>query len=176
MGTLEGPRQILTLQANRQLRSAAEYQDLIVSAKGGNQVRLRDVAQVEDSFETLKSSANYNGETSITLAIQRQPDANTVAVVDAVKARIPEFRSQLPQSVQLNVLNDRSVSIREALHDVTLTMVGTIILVVLVIFLFLRRFVATAIPTLSLPVSLLGAVAMLWAFGYTIDNISLLGL
>jgi len=176
VGTLEGPRQILTLQANRQLQSAAQYQDLIVSAKGGNQVRLRDVAQVEDSFETLKSSANFNGETSITLAIQRQPDANTVAVVDAVKARIPEFRSQLPQSVQLNVVNDRSVSIREALHDVTLTMVGTIILVVLVIFLFLRRFVATAIPTLSLPVSLLGAVAMLWAFGYTIDNISLLGL
>ena len=176
VGTLEGPRQILTLQANKQLASAAEFADLIVSVKGGNPVRLRDVALVEDSYETLKSSANFNGETAITLAILRQPDANTVAVVDAVKALIPGFKAQLPQSVRLNVVNDRSVSIRDALHDVTLTMVGTILLVVLVIFLFLRRFVATAIPTLSLPVSLLGAVAMLWALGYTIDNISLLGL
>ncbi len=176
VGTLEGPRQILTLQANKQLASAAEYAELIVSVKGGNPVRLRDVAQVEDSFETLKSSANFNGETSITLAIQRQPDANTVAVVDAIKDKLPGFKEQLPQSVRINVVNDRSVSIREALHDITLTMLGTIALVVLVIFLFLRRFVATVIPTLSLPVSLLGALAMLWAFGFTIDNISLLGL
>ena len=176
VGTLEGPRQILTLQANKQLQNAAEYQDLIVSVKGGNPVRLRDVAQVEDSFETLKSSANFNGETSITVAIQRQPDANTVAVVDAVKAKLPGFRAQMPQSVRIDVVNDRSVSIRDALHDVTLTMLGTIVLVVLVIFLFLRRFMATVIPTLSLPVSLLGALAMLWAFGYTLDNISLLGL
>ena len=176
VGTLEGPRQILTLQANRQLASAAEFADLIVSIKGGNPVRLRDVAQVEDSFETLKSSANLDGVTSISLAILRQPDANTVAVVDAVKAAIPGFQSQLPASVRLDVLNDRSVSIRASLHDVTLTMLGTIVLVVLVIFLFLRRFVATVIPTLSLPVSLLGAVAMLWGLHYTIDNISLLGL
>ena len=126
VGTLEGPRQILTLQANRQLRSAVEFADLIVSVKGGNPVRLRDVAQVEDSFETLKSSANLDGVTSISLAILRQPDANTVAVVDAVKAAIPGFKSQLPQSVRLDVLNDRSVSIRASLHDVTLTMLGTI--------------------------------------------------
>jgi HAE1 family hydrophobic/amphiphilic exporter-1 len=176
VGTLEGPRQILTLQANKQLASAAEYADLIVSAKGGGVVRLRDVADVADSFETLKSSANFNGETSITLAILRQPDANTVAVVDAIKAKLPAFKAQLPQSVQVNVVNDRSLSIREALHDVTLNMLGTIGLVVLVIFLFLRRFVATVIPTLSLPVSLLGALALLWYYGYTIDNISLLGL
>ena len=176
LGTLEGPRQTLTLTANRQLQSAAEYAELIVSVKGGNPVRLRDVAQVEDSFEQVKTSANFNGETSITLAVLRQPDANTVAVVDAVKAAIPGFKAQLPQSVQMTINNDRSVSIREALHDVTLTMLGTIVLVVLVIFLFLRRFVATVIPTLSLPVSLFGAVALLWGFGYTIDNISLLGL
>ena len=176
VGTLEGPRQILTLQANRQLRSAAEFADLIVSVKGGNPVRLRDVAQVDDSFETLKSSATFNGETAISLAVLRQPNANTVAVVDAVRAAVPGFRAQLPQSVRLDVVNDRSVSIRAAVHDVTLTMLGTIALVVLVIFLFLRRFVATVIPTLSLPVSLLGAVAMLWGLHYTIDNISLLGL
>ncbi|MFY9510152.1 MAG: efflux RND transporter permease subunit [Rubrivivax sp.] len=176
VGTLDGQRQTLTLQANRQLQSAAEFADLIVSVKGGNPVRLRDVASVEDSVETVKTSAHYNGEPSITLAVLRQPDANTVQVVDAVKAAVPEFRAQLPQSVRLSVLNDRSLSIRDALHDVSLTMVGTIALVVLVIFLFLRRFVATVIPTLSLPVSLVGALALLWGLGYSLDNISLLGL
>jgi HAE1 family hydrophobic/amphiphilic exporter-1 len=176
VGTLEGPAQTLTLQANRQLRSAAEFSDLIVSYRNGNAVRLRDVALVEDSYETVKTAATYNGENSITLAVLRQPDANTVKVVDAVKAALPGFQSQLPQSVRINAVNDRSVSVRAALHDVTLTMLGTVVLVVLVIFLFLRRFVATVIPTLSLPVSLVGAVSLLWAFGYTIDNISLLGL
>jgi len=176
VGTLEGPAQTLTLQANKQLRNAAEFSELIVSTRNGMPVRLRDVAQVEDSFEIVKTAASFNGDTSISLAILRQPDANTVKVVQAVRAAIPGFEAQLPQSVRLNVVNDRSVSIRAAVHDVTLTMLGTIALVVLVIFLFLRRVVATVIPTLSLPVSIVGAVSMLWAFGYTIDNISLLGL
>ena len=176
VGTLEGPSQTLTLQANQQLRNAAEFADLIVSNRDGRPVRLRDVAQVEDSYETVNTAATFNGETSISLAVLRQTDANTVQVVDAVRASLAGFQSQLPQSVRINLVNDRSVSIRDALHDVTLTMIGTIILVVLVIFLFLRRFVATLIPTLSLPVSLVGAVSLLWAFGYTIDNISLLGL
>ena len=176
VGTLEGPKQVLTLQANKQLRNAAEFGALIVSNKGGSPVRLRDVANVDDSFETVRSSASFNGENSISLGVQRQPNANTVEVVDAVKAKLAEFRTQLPGSVKLTLTNDRSVSVRDALHDVTLTMIGTIVLVVLVIFLFLRRFVATVIPTLSLPVSLVGAVAMLYALGYSLDNISLLGL
>ncbi len=176
VGTLEGPQQTLTLQANRQLRNAAEFAQLIVSNRNGNPVRLRDVAQVEDSFETVKTYASFNGERSISLAVYRQGDANTVRVVDAVRAALPRFQSQLPQSVRVDLVNDRSVSIRAALHDVTLTLLGTIALVILVIFLFLRRFVATAIPTLSLPVSLVGAVALLWGFGYSLDNISLLGI
>ncbi len=176
LGRLEGPQQTLTLLANRQLRNAAEFADLIVSNRGGNTVRLRDVASVEDSFETVKTYASFNGESSISLGVQRQPDANTVQVVDAVRAAMPGFQAQLPQSVKISLVNDRSVSIRAALHDVTLTMLSTIVLVVLVIFLFLRRFVATLIPTLSLPVSLVGAISLLWAFGYTLDNISLLGL
>ena len=176
VGTLEGPTQTLTLQANRQLRNAAEFADLIVSNRGGNPVRLRDVADVQDSYETVKTSASFNGETSISLAVYRQPNANTVRVVDAVRAALPGFQSQLPQSVTVSLVNDRSASIRAALHDVNLTLIGTIVLVVLVIFLFLRRFVATAIPTLSLPVSLIGAVALLWALDYSLDNISLLGL
>ncbi len=176
VGTLDGPRQTLTLQANRQLTNAAEFAELIVSQKGGNTVRLKDVATVEDSVETVKSWATLNGENSITLAVQRQPGANTVRVVDAVRAALPSLKAQMPHSVNLTPVNDRSVSVRDALHDVTLTLLGTIALVVLVIFLFLRRFVATVIPALSLPVSLVGAVALLWGLSYSLDNVSLLGL
>lgn len=176
VGTFEGPRQMMTLQANRQLRNAEEFADLIVSTRGGNPVRLRDVAKVEDSLESLKSYANLNGEPSITIAVLRQPGANTVRVVDAVRAALPDLKQQLPQSVNMRAVNDRSVSVREALHDVSLTLLGTIALVVLVIFLFLRRFVATVIPALSVPVSLVGAVALLWGLNYSLDNISLLGL
>ena len=176
VGTLDGRRQMLTLQANRQLRNAAEFSELIVSNRGGNPVRLRDVATVEDSVETSKTYANLNGEPSITLAVRRQPGANTVQVVDAVRTALPDLQAQMPQSINLTPVNDRSVSVREALHDVTLTLAGTIALVVLVMFLFLRRFVATVIPTLALPVSLIGAVALLWGLSYSLDNISLLGL
>ncbi|MFT7325217.1 MAG: HAE1 family hydrophobic/amphiphilic exporter-1 [Rhodoferax sp.] len=176
VGTFDGARQTLTLQANRQLKNAADFADLIVSNRGGNPVRLKEVASVEDSLETLKSWATLNGENSITVSIQRQPGANTVRVVDAIRAALPKLQAQMPQSVVLTAVNDRSVSVREALHDVTLTLLGTIALVVLVIFLFLRRFVATLIPTLSLPISLIGAVALLWGFSYSLDNISLLGL
>ncbi len=176
VGTLEGPRQMLTLQANKQLRNAAEFGNLIVMNRGGVPVRLKDIAQVEDSVESSKSYANWNGEPSITLAILRQPGANTVRVVDAVRAVLPTLQAQMPQSVILMPVNDRSKSVREAIHDVSLTLIGTIALVVMVIFLFLRRFVATVIPTLSLPVSLVGAVALLWGLNYSLDNISLLGL
>ncbi len=176
VGTLEGPKQLLTLQANKQLRNAQEFAELIVASRNGNTVRLKDVATVEDSIETTRSYANLNGEPSITLAILRQPGANTVRVVDAVKEALPKLQEQMPQSVNMTSVNDRSVSVREALHDVSLTLMGTIALVVLVIFLFLRRFVATVIPTLSLPVSLIGAVALLWGMNYSLDNVSLLGL
>ncbi|BBB65185.1 multidrug transporter [Undibacterium sp. YM2] len=176
VGTLDGDKQTLTLLANKQMQSAAEFANLVVSNKGGQVVRLREVATVEDSYEQVKTNANFNGESSITLAIQRQTDANTVKVVDSIKAALPGFKAQLPASVKMNLVNDRSVSIRDALHDVNLTLLLTIFLVVIVIFLFLRRMVATIIPTLSLPVSLVGSIALLWGFGYTLDNVSLLGL
>ncbi|MBI1772983.1 MAG: efflux RND transporter permease subunit [Burkholderiales bacterium] len=176
VGTLEGDKQTLTLLANKQMQSAAEFANLVVSNKGGQVVRLREVATVEDSYEQVKTAANFNGESSIYLAIQRQTDANTVKVVDSIKAALPGFKAQLPASVKMNLVNDRSVSIRDALHDVNLTLLLTIFLVVIVIFLFLRRMVATVIPTLSLLVSLIGAIALLWGFGYTLDNVSLLGL
>jgi HAE1 family hydrophobic/amphiphilic exporter-1 len=164
------------LQANKQLKSAAEFAELIVSVRGGNPVRLKDVAEVEDSVETVKTWATFNGEPTITLAILRQPGANTVQGGRCGARGVPGLQAQLPQSVTLTPINDRSVSVREALHDVTLTLMGTIALVVLVIFLFLRRFVATSSRRLSLPVSLVGAVALLWGLSYSLDNISLLGL
>ncbi|MEI7514270.1 MAG: efflux RND transporter permease subunit [Betaproteobacteria bacterium] len=176
VGTLDGPKQTLVLQANRQLRTASDFGNLVISAKGGVAVLLKDIAKVENSVETVKSWATLNGENSITIAIQRQPGANTVRVVNALRAAMPAMQAQMPQSVGMTPINDRSVSVRDALHDVSLTLAGTIVLVVLVIFLFLRRFVATAIPTLSLPISLMGAVALLWGFSYSLDNISLLGL
>ena len=176
VGTLEGQRQLLTLQVSQQLRNAADFAGLIIAQRGGNPVRLRDIASVEDSLETVRSFATLQGEPSITLAIQRQPGANTVKVVDLVKAELARIQPQLPASVEMTPVNDRSLSVREALHDVTLTLVGTVALVVLVMFLFLRRAVATLIPALSLPVSLMGAVALLWGLNYSLDNISLLGL
>ena len=176
VGTLDGPKQSLILQANKQLTNARDFGNLIISIKGGFPVRLRDVAKVEDSIENLRTWATFNGDTSITIAIQRQPGANTVKVVDTIRAKLPELQSQMPASVSMTPINDRSASVREALHDVTLTLAGTIALVVLVIFLFLRRFVATVIPTLSLPISLMGALALLWGLNYSLDNISLLGL
>jgi len=176
VGVLEGPRQILTVQASQQLASAREWGNLIISSHAGAPLRLRDVAEVQDSIENVKTYADLNGESSITLAVQRQPDANTVDVVDRVRAMLPRFAQQLPASVEMTPVNDRSRSIREALHDVYLTLALTVALVVLVIFLFLRRLSATLIPTLSLPVSLIGAVGLLYAGGYSLDNVSLLGI
>jgi hydrophobic/amphiphilic exporter-1 (mainly G- bacteria), HAE1 family len=176
VGVLDGPRQSLTLQANQQLRNAEAFGDLVIGSRDGMATRLKDVAEVEDSVESTKSGSWVNGEPSIVLAVQRQPNANTVAVVDAVKATLPQFRAQMPASIEVKILNDRSVSIRDAIHDVKLTLLLTIALVVTVIFLFLKRLSATAIPVLSLPISLIGCCALMYWLGYSLDNISLLGI
>ena len=176
VGVLDGARQTLTIQANKQLRNAREFGEVVVASRNGAPVYLRDVADVQDSFETVKSFGSFQGERSIVLAIQRQPDANTVKVVDKVKAMLPRFAAQMPASIKMDTLNDRSVSIRESLHDVYFTLALTVVLVVMVIFIFLRRAVATLIPTLSLPISLIGALTLLFALGYSLDNISLLGI
>ena len=177
VGTLEGPRQTLVIQANRQLGDAAAFAGLIVAtAPNGSPVRLSEVALVEDSVESVKAASWTNGERSITLAVQRQPGANTVATVDAIRAALPGLVAQMPSSIRLNLRNDRSVSVRNAIHDVQVTLAITVALVVLVIFLFLRKATATFIPALSLPISLLATVALMAAFGYSLDNISLLAI
>jgi len=176
LGILDGPQQTLTIQGPSQMQRAADFADLIVATRDGQPVRLKDVAEVEDSYQSTKAYGAYNGERSIVLLVQRQPDANTVAVVDHVRQLLPRFQSQLPASIKINLVNDRSVSIREAIHDVNLTLALTVVLVVLVIFLFLHRLSATMIPAVTMPISLLGALALLYWMGYSLDNVSLLGI
>ncbi len=176
VGVLDGPRQSLTIEANKQLPNAEAFRNLIISSRDGITTRLKDVAETEDSVESTKNASWANGEPSIILGVQRQPNANTVAVVDAVKATLPQFKAQMPASINVGVLNDRSVSIRDAIHDVKFTLLLTIVLVVMVIFLFLKRLSATAIPAMSLPISLIGCFALMYWFGYSLDNISLLGI
>jgi HAE1 family hydrophobic/amphiphilic exporter-1 len=176
LGILDGPSQTLTIQGNPQLMKASEFAELIVANRNGEAVRLRDVATVEDSFQSVKTAGSYNGERSIVLLVQRQPNANTVQVVDAVRKLLPQFQAQVPASIKINLVNDRSVSIREAIHDVNLTLLATVALVVLVIFLFLHRAAATFIPAVTMPISLLGALALLNWLGYSLDNVSLLGI
>ncbi len=177
VGTLDGARQTLTIQANKQMTRAAEFAKIIVATlPTGNTVRLEDVADVQDSVENLKTASWVNNERSITLSIQRQPDANTVATVDAIKAAIPGLVAQMPKSVNLQIRNDRSISIRAAIHDVKITLGITAFLVVMVIYLFLRQPTATIIPTLSLPISLLGTLALMRALNLSLDNVSLLGI
>ncbi|MDQ7990232.1 MAG: efflux RND transporter permease subunit [Candidatus Dactylopiibacterium sp.] len=176
VGTLEGSRQTLVLNTNEQLTDAAQFAQLIVANKNGQSVRLADVATVIDSVENIKSASWTNGDRGINLQVLRQPNANTVAVVDAVRAALPRLQAQLPASVEIKILNDRSLSIRHAITDVTYTMLLTVGLVMMVILMFLRRMSATLIPSVSLPASLLGTFGlMLWA-GYSLDNISLMGL
>jgi HAE1 family hydrophobic/amphiphilic exporter-1 len=177
VGTLEGRRQTLTIEANKQLMRAADFARIIVATlPNGATVRLEDVAEVADSVESVKAANWSDGERSISLLVRRQPDANTVATVDAIKAALPQLAAQLPSSVRMNIRNDRSVSIRDAIHDVKVTLGITASLVVLVIYLFLRRPSATIIPALSLPISLIGTLALMKALDLSLDNVSLLGI
>ena len=176
VGVLDGPRQAITIYANPQLVRPEEYANLIVSQKNGLPIYLKDVADVIESYEDVKTLASSNGERSIAIAILRQPGANTVEVVKSVKQLLPQLQKQMPDSIQLILLNDRSLSIIEAIHDVNLTLALTVLLVVLVIFLFLKHVSATVIPSISLPISLIGAFFLLYFLGYSLDNISLLGI
>jgi hydrophobic/amphiphilic exporter-1 (mainly G- bacteria), HAE1 family len=176
VGVLDGPRQAITIYANPQLVRPEEFANLIVSQKNGLPIYLKDVAEVIESYEDVKTLASSNGERSIAIAVLRQPSANTVDVVNSVKALLPQLQKQMPDSVRMQLLNDRSLSIIEAIHDVNLTLALTVLLVVLVIFLFLKHVSATVIPSISLPISLIGAFFLLYFLGYSLDNISLLGI
>ena len=175
-GTLRGTARNVTIEATGQLRSAADYGAIIVSSKNGIPVKLEDIATVRDSVENDQTASWYGSKRSIVLAVFRQSDANTVDVVDQVKAKLPQYRNQLPASIGMDVLSDRSIPIREAVADVQVSLGIAMVLVILVIFLFLKSLSATIIPALALPVSLIGTFAAMYVFGYSIDNISLLAL
>jgi HAE1 family hydrophobic/amphiphilic exporter-1 len=176
VGALLGKRQNITVDVTGQMNRAAEYQNLVVAWRDGAPVRLNQIARVYDSVENNQIAGWSGSDPAIVLAVFRQSDANTVQVVDAVKAKIPYYQSQLPPSVQTQVLNDRSVSIRQSIDDVQTTLLISITLVVIVIFVFLKSGSATLIPALALPVSLIGACAFMYVFGFSLDNISLLAI
>lgn len=175
-GTLDGPQQAFTLQANGQLFRAADYRPLIVAYRNGQPVRLGELGRVIDSVQNDKVAAWFNSTRSIILSVQRQPGENTVEVVDHLRALLPSLRAQLPASVNFEIMYDRSQSIRESVHDVQFTLMLTVGLVVLVIFLFLRNVSATIIPSLALPMALIGTFAVMYLLGYSVDNLSLMAL
>jgi len=175
-GTLYGQHQAFTVQANGQLMNAAAYRPLIVAYRNGSPVRIEQIGTAIDSVENDKLAAWYNDTRSIVLAIQRQPGTNTIEVVNSIKALLPTFRKQMPASVDLNILYDRSDSIRDSVNDVKFTLLLTIGLVIMVIFLFLRNISATIIPSLALPMSIVGTFAVMYLLGYSLDNLSLMAL
>src|SRR5436305_1290237 len=175
-GTLYGAHQAFTVQANGQLTDAAAYRPLIVAYKNGSPARLQDLGRVVDSVENDKTAAWFNNQRGVILAVQRQPGTNTVAVTDAIKKLFPSFRQQLPAAVSLDVLFDRSQSIRASVSDVKFTLLLTLCLVILVIFLFLRNVSATVIPSLALPMSIVATFAVMYLLDYSLDNLSLLAI
>jgi HAE1 family hydrophobic/amphiphilic exporter-1 len=175
-GILDGSSKAYTIQATGQLYSAEAYRPLIVAYRSGSPVRLQELGRVIDNVENDRVANWFNNTRAVVLAIQRQPGTNTIEVVDSIKKLLPVFRAQIPASVELNILYDRSQSIRESVADVKFTLFLTICLVVLVIFLFLRNLSATLIPSLALPFSIIGTFAAMYLMNFSIDNISLMAL
>ncbi len=176
VGTLAGPIQNFTLQAPAQLDKAREYSNVVVAWRNGVPIKLNEIATITESVENNKIASWFNGDRSIVLAIQRQPDANTVAVVDAIKDRLPALRAGIPASINLELLMDRSLAVRQAVHDVQHHMMIALVLVLMVIFLFLRKLSATIIPGLAVPISIIGTFAVMYALDFSINNMTLLAL
>jgi len=176
VGTISGDKQLFNLKVMGQPENAAGFRSLIVAWRNGAPVRLQDVAKVTDSVEDTRSFGAINGQNSVVLAIQRQPDANTIDVVAKVRALLPVFQAQLPASVIMTPMFDRSVAVKHALDDVQHTLLLTIALVILVIFLFLRRLSATLIPALVVPLSIIATYGGMALLGFSINNVSLLAL
>src|SRR5438093_11742177 len=175
-GTLTGAHKAFTVQATGQLLTAAAYRPLTVAYRNGAPVHLRELGNVIDSVQNDKVALWYNNKRAEVLAIRKQPGTNTVQVVDNIKKLLPTFRSQIPASVEMHILYDRSQTIRASVSDVKFTLYLTIALVVMVIFLFLRNLSATIIPSLALPFSIVGTFAVMYVLGYTVDNLSLMAL
>ena len=176
VGSSIGTKQNITLEATGQLQRAQDYRSLVIAWRNGSPIRLDEVANVVDSTQNLQNAGWFGDDRAIILAIFRQSDANTVDVVDSIRAKMPVYQAQLPPTINASIVNDRSISIRQSVEDVQFTLILSILLVILVIFVFLKTVSATFIPTLALPVSLIGTFGFMYLFGYSIDNISLLAI
>jgi multidrug efflux pump len=175
-GSFDGPTRAYTIDANDQLRSAAEYKSIIIAYKGGAPVYLTDVADVIEDAENVRLAAWMNDTPAIILNIQRQPGANVIEVVNRVQQLLPNLAATLPASVDIMVLTDRTVTIRASVHDVQFELLLAVALVVMVIFLFLRNFAATAIPSVAVPLSLIGTFGVMYLAGFSINNLTLMAL
>ncbi len=175
-GSFDGPMRSYTINANDQLKDASEYNDIIIAYKNGAPVRLKDVAKVMDSAENTQLGAWMNKVPAVILNIQRQPGANVISVVDDIKALLPSLKASLPASVDMAVLTDRTTTIRASVHDVEMELTFAIILVIAVIFVFLRNLPATAIPSFSVPLSIVGTFAVMYLCGFSLNNLSLMAL
>src|SRR6202034_370274 len=175
-GTLNSPRQTFTLNTNDQLFQPDQYADLIIAYRNGSPVRIRDIGQAVSAGENELISAWFNQKRAIILAVQRQPGANVIETVARIKAMMPVLQASIPAAVKVNVISDRTQTIRASIHDVQFTLLLTAALVVMVIFIFLRNLWATIIPAVTVPLSLIGTFAVLYEMGYSLDNLSLMAL
>ena len=175
-GSFDGPARASTIDANDQLKSAAEYVNLIIAYKNGRPVRLSDVAEAVDDAENMRLAAWANDTAAVLVNIQRQPGANVIEVVDRVKLLLPQLQATLPGSVDVTVLTDRTTTIRASVRDVKIELVLAVVLVVMVIFLFLRNLSATIIPSIAVPLSLVGTFGVMYLAGFSINNLTLMAL
>ncbi|HZS46501.1 MAG TPA: MdtB/MuxB family multidrug efflux RND transporter permease subunit [Blastocatellia bacterium] len=175
-GNFDGPKQAYAIAANDQLTSGAAYQNIIIAYRNGGPVRLSDVADVIDDAENVKQAAWTNTTPAVILNIQRQPGANIIGVVDRIVKLLPTLKTSLPDAVQVNVLTDRTTTIRASVADVQFELVLTVGLVVMVIFLFLRNLAATIIPSIAVPLSLIGTFGVMYLLGYSLNNLTLMAL
>jgi len=175
-GSFDGPAQAYTIDANDQLRSADEYRALILTWRNGAPIRLSDVADVVDAAENVRQAAWVNREPAIIVNIQRQPGANVIQVVDRIKQLLPQLQAALPPAVEVNLLTDRTTTIRASVKDVQFELLLSVALVVLVIFLFLRNMAATIIPSVAVPLSLIGTFGVMYLWGFSLNNLTLMAL
>ena len=175
-GSLDGPRQAFTIGANDQLVSSEQYRNLVIAYRGNAPVHLSDVADTVDDAENLRQAAWMGAEPAVIVNIQRQPGANLIQVVDRVKLLLPTLQATLPSSVKVAILSDRTTTIRASVHDVQLELMLAVVLVVAVIFLFLGSPAATFIPSIAVPVSIIGTFAVMYALNFSLNNLSLMAL
>src|SRR5262249_12232011 len=175
-GNFDGKSQAYTISANDQLLSSEEYRPLVVAYRNGAPVRVSDVADVIDDAENVKQAAWMNTTPAVILNIQRQPGANIIGVVDRIEKLLPQLTSSLPSSVQVTILTDRTTTIRASVSDVQFELMLTVALVVMVLFLFLRDLSATVIPSIVVPLSLVGTFGVMYLLGYSLNNLTLMAL